>query len=175
MRRENQVMKNSFSIRPAKEPDLAAINDIYNYYVLHSTCTYQEEPETLEDRRQWFGHHGVKHPVIVAEANGEVVGWGSLSAFHPRSAYRHTVENSIYVHHARQGQGIGSLLLEELILRARKLGYCAIVALIDGGQADSVALHAKFNFEKAGRLKRVGFKSGQWLDVVYMELLLGAA
>jgi L-amino acid N-acyltransferase YncA len=167
-------MKNSFAIRPARESDLATINDIYNYYVLHSTCTYQEEPETPEARHQWFSHHGAKHPVIVAEANGEVVGWGSLSAFHPRSAYRQTVENSIYVHHARQGQGIGSLLLEELILRARELRHQAIVALIDGGQVGSVALHAKFNFEKVGHLKRVGFKSGQWLDVIYMELLLSA-
>src|SRR5271154_829242 len=105
------------TIRVARESDLVAINDIYNHYVLHSTCTYQEEPELLEGRRQWFNRHGDKHPVIVAEAaDGQVVGWGSLSAYHERSAYRHTVENSIYVHHQYHRRGIGSLLLQELIV-----------------------------------------------------------
>ncbi|HZV35889.1 MAG TPA: GNAT family N-acetyltransferase, partial [Verrucomicrobiae bacterium] len=106
-------------IRPAIESDLAAINEIYNHYVLHSTCTYQEEPETIEARREWFRHHGEKHPVIVADRDGLVLGWGSLSAYHPRSAYRRTVENSIYVHHQFHRHGIGSLLLGDLILRAR--------------------------------------------------------
>src|SRR5579863_1206953 len=95
-------------IRPATEADLVAINDIYNHYVLHSTCTYQEEPETLESRRAWFKHHGEKHPVIVTEADGHVVGWASLSAYHARSAYRHTVENSIYIHHQHHRRGIGT-------------------------------------------------------------------
>lgn len=163
-------MKPSYNIRPAVEADLPAINDIYNHYVLHSTCTYQEEPETLEDRQRWFRRHGEKHPVIVAEANGQVAGWGSLSPFHPRSAYRHTVENTVYIHHALLGQGIGSLLLQELIDRSGDLGHRAIIALIDGDQAASVALHAKFGFDKAGHLKGVGFKFGRWLDVVYMQL-----
>ena len=91
--------------------DLDAINAIYNHYVLHSTCTYQEELEPSEARRRWFAHHGDKHPVIVAESSGEVIGWGSLSAYHPRSAYQKTVENSVYVHHEHQRRGIGSLLL----------------------------------------------------------------
>lgn len=159
-------------IRPATESDLAAINDIYNHYVLHSTCTYQEEPETIEARCQWFVHHGEKHPAIVAESDGQMVGWGSLSAYHPRSAYRRTVENSIYVHHQFHRHGIGSLLLEELIARARELDHHAIMAGIDGEQTASVALHAKFGFEKVGHLKEVGFKFGRWLDVIYMELRL---
>jgi phosphinothricin acetyltransferase len=140
--------------------------------VLHSTCTYQEEQEPLEGRRQWFSHHGERHPVIVAEEEGRTVGWGSLSAYHARSAYRHTVENSVYVHHERQRQGIGSLLLDELILRARKLEHRAIIAAIDGEQEASVALHAKFGFEKVGRLNEIGFKFGRWLDVIYMQLSL---
>jgi phosphinothricin acetyltransferase len=168
-------MKPSYNIRPAIEADLPAINDIYNHYVLHSTCTYQEEPETLEDRQRWFRHHGEKHPVIVAEADGQVAGWGSLSPFHPRSAYRHTVENTVYIHHALLHQGIGSLLLQELIDRSGNLGHRAIIALIDGDQAASVALHAKFGFDKAGHLKGVGFKFGRWLDVVYMQLNIATA
>lgn len=159
-------------IRPATGSDLVAINDIYNHYVLHSTCTYQEEPEPLDSRRRWFQHHRDKHPVIVAEVDGQVAGWGSLSAFHERSAYRHTVENSVYVHHQYHRHGIGTHLLQELITRARSMGHRAIVAGIDSEQAGSVALHAKFDFKEVGRLRQVGFKSGRWLDVIYMELLL---
>jgi phosphinothricin acetyltransferase len=167
-------MENSYCVRPASESDLAAINDIYNHYVLRSTCTYQEEPEPLEARRQWFHHHGDQHPVIVAEVDRQVVGWGSLSAYHARSAYRYTVEDSVYVHHQQHGRGIGSLLLQELIVRARKTGHRAIIAAIDGEQAASVALHAKFHFDKVGHLKQVGFKCDRWLDVIYMQLSLGA-
>ena len=126
----------------------------------------------MEDRRKWFKHHGDKHPVIVAEAGGRVVGWGSLSAYHERSAYRRTVENSVYVHHEHHRRGVGSSLMKELISRARVLGHRAIIAGIDSSQAGSVALHARFNFEKVGHLKQVGFKFGRWLDVIYMELVL---
>ena len=160
------------TIRNANESDLGAINDIYNHYVLHSTCTYQEEPEPLDGRRQWFHHHNDRYPVVVAETDGQVAGWGSLSAYHPRSAYRHTVENSVYVHHQHHRRGIGSLLLRELIVRARQAGHRAIIAGIDADQPASVALHAKFAFQKVGHMKQVGFKFGRWLDVVYMELLL---
>ena len=163
------------TIRPATESDLVAINDIYNHYVLHSTCTYQEELEPLDSRRQWFGHHGDKHPVIVAEVGGQVIGWGSLSAYHARSAYRRTVENSVYVHHQHHRRGVGSLLLQELITRARSLGHRAIIAGIDAEQTASVALHARFRFEKVGHFKQVGFKFGRWLNVIYMELILDAA
>lgn len=170
------VMKDkATAIRPATEADLVAINDIYNHYVLHSTCTYQEEPEPIKGRRQWLHHHGDQHPVIVFEADGLVVGWGSLSAYHARSAYRRTVENSVYVHHQQHRRGIGSLLLQELIVRARSLGHHAIIAGIDAEQTASVALHARFHFEKVGQFKQVGFKFGRWLDVIYMELVLDAA
>jgi L-amino acid N-acyltransferase YncA len=160
------------TLRAATAADLGAINDIYNHYVRHSTCTYQEKPESPAGRRRWFKHHGDNHPVIVAEVDGQVLGWGSLSPYHARSAYRHTVENSVYVHHRHHRRGIGSRLLEELITRARRAGHRAIIAGIDAGQTTSVALHAKFGFVEVGRLKQVGFKFSRWLDVVYMELLL---
>ena len=159
-------------IRIARMDDLDAINTIYNHYVLQSTCTYQETPESMEDRRKWFARHGAPHPVTVAELNGSIVGWGSLSAYHARSAYRHTVENSIYVDQALQGRGIGSALLRDLIERARALGHHAIIAGIDGDQTASIALHAKFGFEQVGHLREVGFKFGRWLDDIYMELRL---
>jgi L-amino acid N-acyltransferase YncA len=163
------------TIRPAAESDLVAINDIYNHYVLHSTCTWQEEPEPLEGRRQWFSRHGARHPVIVAEVDSQVVGWGSLSIYRSRSAYRNTVENSVYAHHEHARRGIGSALLQDLVARARVLGHHAIIGVVDGEQAASVALHAKFGFQKVGHLKQVGFKFGRWLDVIYMELILPPA
>ena len=165
-------MNPPYIIRPAVESDLAAINDVYNHYVLNSTCTYQEEPESLDDRREWFRRHGDKHPVIVAETGTQVVGWGSLSPYHSRSAYRHTVENSVYVHPQHLRHGIGSLLLRDLIVRARHHADRVILAGVDGEQTASVALHTKFHFEKVGHLKQVGFKFGRWLDVIYMELSL---
>ncbi len=172
MKRSAERISPTVVIRPAAETVLVAINDIYNHYVLHSTCTYQEELESIEGRRQWFARHGTLHPIIVAETNGQVVGWGSLSDYHTRSAYRRTVENSVYVHHEHHRHGIGSTLLKDLIARARALGHRAIIAGIDADQAASVGLHARFEFQKVGHLKQVGFKFDRWLDVIYMELLL---
>ena len=160
-------------VRLAVEGDIEAINDIYNHYVLHSTCTYQEDLETLAARRLWFSNHRQKHPITVAQMEGRIVGWGALSPFHLRSAYRYTVENSVYVSHEHHRRGIGSALLNDLIVRARALGHRAIIAGIDADQASSIRLHSKFGFQQVGQLRQVGFKSGRWLDVVYMELLLG--
>jgi L-amino acid N-acyltransferase YncA len=160
------------TIRAATEADLPAINDIYNYYVLRSTCTYQERPETLDSRRQWFAGHGEKHPIIVAMQQDQVIGWGSLSPFHARSAYRFSVENSIYIDHRFHRRGIGASLLQNLIDRARSLGHQTIVAGADTEQAGSLALHSKFGFEQVAHFKRVGFKFDRWLDVIYMQLFL---
>jgi L-amino acid N-acyltransferase YncA len=162
----------SVLLRPATVDDLVRINDIYNHFVVTSTCTYQEEPDTSDARRAWFERHGGEHPVIVAEVEGDVVGWGSLSPFHSRCAYRFTVENSIYVDYRFHGRGVGGLLLDELIAQARALGHHTIVALIDESQAASVALHARKGFTKAGQLSEVGFKFQRWLDLVYMQLRL---
>ena len=163
------------SVRLAQVTDLERINAIYNHYVLHSTCTYQETPESMDGRREWFARHGVAHPVTVAEIDGLVVGWASISPSHTRSAWRFTVENSVYVDSEWRRYKIGSALLQDLIARTRALGYRAILASIDGDQAASVGLHAKFGFTPVGRLLQVGFKFGRWLDVVYMELQLPPA
>ncbi len=153
--------------------DVAAINDIYNHYVPTSTCTYDESPSSIEARIAWFTERGPRHPVTAAELDGQVVGWGSLSPFRARSAYRFCCENSVYVHHALHGRGIGGALLADLIERARAMGYRVIIAGADAAQGPSIALHAKFGFVEVGRFRDVGFKFGRWLDVVFMELHLG--
>lgn len=166
-------MNKEISLRLATAADLEAINDIYNYYVEASTCTYQEEPETLEARLKWFeNHHPETHPIIISEAEGKIVGWGSISPYHSRCAYRFTVENSVYVHHDHLRQGIGSIILKDLVGRATDLGYHAIIAAIDGSQTASIELHTKFGFAEVGHFREVGFKFGTWLDVIYLELML---
>ncbi len=162
------------TIRLARRDDLPAINDIYNHFVEHSTCTYQETPEPMAGRQAWFDRHGPAHPVTVAEIDARVVGWGSLSPYHARSAYRFTVENSVYVHHAQHRRGIGDALLADLVARARALRHRSIIAGIDAGQHASLAIHAKHGFEPVGHLRQVGYKFDRWLDVVYMQLLLQA-
>jgi len=160
-------------IRLAGVGDLGAINDIYNHYVLCSTCTYQTEPETMDGRRAWFEAHAEKHPVTVAvDAAGRVVGWGSLSAFHKRAAYGRTVENSVYVHHDAQRRGIGRRLLADLIGRAGPAGHHTILALIDAEQAASVGLHEAMGFGRVAFLREVGFKFGRWLHVIYMQRMV---
>jgi L-amino acid N-acyltransferase YncA len=159
-------------LRDATADDLAAINDIYNHYVLTSTCTYQEEPETLETRGKWFRVHGPKFPVIVVEEDGEVVAWGSLSPF-GRSvalhAYRFTAEDSVYVRHDMHGRGIGTMILTELLQQAQTLGYRSVIASISAEQTSSIALHEKFGFSKVAHLPEIGFKFDRWLDVVFLQ------
>jgi L-amino acid N-acyltransferase YncA len=163
---------NQLQIRLARESDLPIINDIYNHYVVNSTCTYQMEPEKMEDRARWFAAHGVKHPVTVVEVDGNVLGWGSLSKFHQRAAYQNTVENSIYIYHEQRRKGLGAAILTDQIRRARETGHHTILAIIDADQVGSIGLHEKFGFARAAHLKQLGFKFGRWLDVVYMQLML---
>ena len=159
-------------IRPAEADDCEAINAIYNYYVIHSTTTYQIEPDTLEVRERWLAAHSPRHPVIVAERQGAIVGWGCLNQWRNRAAYDNTVENSVYVAHGLHRQGIGSAILLETIRLAREIGHRTIIGVIDADQAASIRVHAKHGFAEVGRLKELGFKFNRWLDVVYMQLML---
>ena len=166
-------MKTPPKIRPATESDLPAINDIYNYYVLRSTCTYQLEPETLEARRDWFrAHSPEKYPVTVAEIDGQVAGWGSLSKFRDRAAYDPTVEASVYIHHDLHRRGLCRLLLVDLIDRARAAGFHSLIGGASADQTASIKLQESLGFTHIGRFKQVGYKFGQWLDVVFMQLML---
>lgn len=160
------------TLRLATKHDLPAINDIYNHYVLHSTCTYQTVPSTAEERTAWFNQHDGKHPVTVVEENGGVIGWGSLGKFHPRQAYENSVEDSIYLHHDWRGKGVGSLLLADLIERATALGHHTVLGGISADQAGSIALHSKFGFTQCALFKQVGFKQDRWLDVIWMQRIL---
>jgi len=161
-----------FSIRDATTYDIAAINEIYNHYVLTCTCTYQEKTDTIEDRTEWFNAHGHQHPIIIAQAGTEIVAWASLSPYgskHSRNAYRFTVEDSVYVREDMQGRGVGAALLDELIKRAKVLKYRSIIASISADRIASIRLHEKLGFIKVGHLPEIGFKFDRWLDVVYLQ------
>lgn len=162
-------------IRPAHVDDAPALLEIYNHYVLHSTCTYQETPDALHERREWIAGRDALHPATVALLDDRIVGFGALNVFRGRSAYRRTCENSVYVAHDQQRLGIGSAVLADLLARAEALGYHTVIAGIDAVQSGSVALHRKHGFVEVGRMREVGFKFGRYLDVLFMQRMLRLA
>ena len=160
------------ALRLATEADLSAIREIYNHYVLTSTCTYQVEPDTEEERLAWYRGRTEKHPVTIAELSGEIVGWGSLSPHKARAGYARTVEASVYVRDGLQRRGIGRALLLDLIDRARALGHHVLIGGACTQHPGSIALQLSVGFERVGRFREVGFKFGRWLDVEYLQLIL---
>lgn len=160
------------ALRAATVDDAAAIEEIYAHYVETSTCTFQLERGTIDERRAWLTGRAAEHPVIVAEAGGEVVAWGALGAYNKRAGYRLTVENSIYVRDGVQRRGIGRLVLGALVDAARVHGRHTIIAAIAGNQPASLALHARFGFVEVGRMRELGLKFGRRIDVVYLQRML---
>ena len=159
-------------VRLATLDDAEPIREIYNLEVTTSTATFDLVPRSLEDQRAWLSERSGARAVLVAEDGGEVCGFGSLSPWRDRPAYATTVEDSVYVHRDRQGQGVGRLLLGELIGTATAHGFHACMARIVGGHEASIALHPRCGFEVVGTEREVGRKFGRWLDVVLMEKLL---
>lgn len=155
-------------VRTATPADAKAINAIHNHYVRTCTCTWQIGEETDANRVQWLKSRGPAHPVIVAELDGAVVGWGSISAYNTRQGWAATVEDSVFVHPNHQGKGLGRLLLTELLRRAEALGHRAVLARISAEQTPSLRLHASLGFESAGLLRGVGRKFDRDLDCAYL-------
>lgn len=162
----------AFTIRDATAKDIPHCREIYNHYVVNSTVTFDEEPVTLAAMRAKF-QKGAKagYPWLVAVSqNGVILGYGALAAYRDRSAYRFTVEDSIYLSPGATGKGVGKALLAELIERGKAAGLREIVAVIaDKGADASIALHEKLGFKEIGRMGRVGYKFGRWLGTVFMQ------
>jgi phosphinothricin acetyltransferase len=163
-------------VRPAAPQDLPAIQAIYAHHVLHGLASFEEVPPAVEEmRRRYDDIVGQGLPYLAAEENGELLGYGYCSLYRTRSAYRYTLEDSIYVKQGRQGKGIGKAVLTELIARCTALNYRQIIAVIgDSANEGSIKLHASLGFVRAGVLRSTGFKFGRWVDSVYMQLPLGA-
>ncbi len=160
------------TIRDATEADAGSLLAIYNHEVLTGTATLDLEPRTLEGQIEWIRRHQGANPVVVAVVEDQVVGFASLSPFKERAAYRTTVENSIYVAAGAQGQGIGNLLMTEILARARSHGFHSVIARIAGDNPGSIAVHLRHGYELVGVEREVGRKFGQWLDVTELQLLL---
>jgi phosphinothricin acetyltransferase len=162
-------------VRTATREDAAAINDIQNYYVEHSTVTFLTTPTTLDERLAWFASHSAAHPITVALTGDTIVGWGSLGPFRSAPAYGHTSELSVYVHHDWHRRGIGRAIVEDLVDRARALRHRAIVGVCCSEAAASIALLEMLGFARVGHLPQVGRKFDRWLDIVLVQRLITPA
>lgn len=155
--------------------DLPAIHSIYAHHVLHGLASFEEEPPSAaEIERRYREVTGRGLPYLVAESAGVLAGYGYCTLYRSRSAYRYSLEDSVYVRHDMTGRGIGKRLLEELIRRCEALGYRQLVAIIgDSGHAASIGVHAACGFLRVGTLRSVGFKFGRWVDSVIMQRPIG--
>ena len=162
----------AINIRPYKTDDTQAILDIVNHNILHSTSLYDYNIRSYEQQKTILEEKiNKKFPVIVAELDGIVVGFGMYSEFRYREAYQFTVEHSVYVSEDFHGKGIGKQLLQELINLARKQKLHTMIGVIDSENQSSVVFHEKFGFKTLGIIKESGYKFDRWLDSVLMQLL----
>ena len=163
------------AIRSAGFSDIDAITRIYAHHVTSGTGSFEETPPTPKEMANRFkSREQAGYPTLVyVTPDGEVIGFAYAGVHKPRSAYRHTVEDSVYVDPAYAGQGIGFQLMTKLIECCTDLGYHQMMAVIgDSGNVGSIKLHEKLGFRMIGTAEGIGFKHGQWLDVVYMQLSL---
>ena len=160
-------------VRLARLDDAEAIRTIYNLEVTESTVTLDLVPRSLAAQERWLTEHSGAHPAVVATdpARG-VVGFGSLGPYRSRPAYATTVEDSVYVRRDCHRQGVGRLVLGELVRLATTHGFHAVIGRIVGGHEASVGLHLACGFELVGVEREVGRKFGRWLDIVVMQRLL---
>ncbi|MDH2433082.1 GNAT family N-acetyltransferase [Pokkaliibacter sp. MBI-7] len=163
-------------IRAATHADLPAILAIYNDVIATSTAVYALEPVSLEDRTAWYeGRLAQGYPVLVAEDQGEVVGFSSFGewrgAWH---GFRFTVEHSVHVRADQRGKGVGAQLVEALFPLALALGKHVIIGGIDAENAGSVRFHERLGFQTVAHFSEVGHKFGRWLDLVFMQRFLDA-
>ena len=169
-------LSDSLLVRDATEADMTAIQAIYAAEVLHGLATFEETPPGVEEmtaRRAAVRAAGL--PYLAAERDGRVVGYSYATAFRPRPAYRHTIEDSVYVADGMHRQGVGRALLAALIARCEAGPWRQMVAVIGNrGNTGSIGLHAAHGFRHAGLLEAAGFKLGRWVDIVLMQRPLGA-
>ncbi|MEA3194411.1 MAG: hypothetical protein QOD26_2744 [Betaproteobacteria bacterium] len=163
-------------VRPATPADLGAVHAIYAHHVLKGLASFEEVPPSREEiARRYEEVAGKGLPWIVAQYGDAIAGYGYCTLYRTRSAYRHSLEDSIYVRHDMHGRGIGTALLAELIRLCEAAGYRQLIAVIgDSAHAASINLHAAAGFLRVGTLRSVGFKFGRWVDSVIMQRPLGS-
>jgi len=163
------------TVRKGKVADLPAITEIYAHAVLQGTASFEIDPPGIEEMARRYEdamQRGL--PYLVCEQEGEVLGYAYASPYRSRQAYRHTIEDSIYIHPGHQGHGHGKILLAALIEASERSEWHQMVAVIGGSEnLASIRLHERFGFRHVGTLQGVGFKFGRWLDTVLMQRALG--
>ncbi|MBK1878319.1 GNAT family N-acetyltransferase [Pelagicoccus mobilis] len=154
----------------------AAILEIFNDAIAHTTALYDYQERTLDDMRSWFAakHEGNLPVVGLESSDKKLMGFATYGRFRPQAAYLHTVEHSVYVHSDYRGNGLGRTLLVELIQRAKEQGHHQMLGLIDAQNEASIHLHQSIGFQHAGTLKEVGYKFERWLDVEIYQLPLAS-
>ncbi|WP_295481546.1 GNAT family N-acetyltransferase [uncultured Pseudomonas sp.] len=163
-------------IRDARPDDLAGILDIYNDAVCNTTAIWNETPVDLANRQAWFAARAEQgYPILVATDDSGVLGYASFGDWRPFEGFRHTVEHSVYVRGDQRGKGLGPLLMQALIERARRGGKHVMVAAIESGNAASIRLHERLGFAVTGQMPQVGVKFGRWLDLTFMQLGLNSS
>jgi len=151
----------------------AAILDILNEAIAHSTALYEYRPRTPESMQSWFVEKAAgRFPIIGAAEGGTLLGFATYGTFRARAAYKYTVEHSVYVHKEHRGRGIGTALMHELIALAREQQYHVLVGGIDIANAVSVAMHERLGFTYAGTVRQAAYKFGRWLDLGFYQLIL---
>jgi L-amino acid N-acyltransferase YncA len=163
-------------IREARSGDVAAITALYNATIPTTTSAWTESVQTESERQEWFEHqHGAGFPVLVADADGDVVGYAAYEHFRGAGkwpGYRFTVEHSVHVAEAHWGSGVGRSLIEHLVDHARAAGLHVMVAAIDGANTGSIEFHRRLGFIEVARMPETGHKFGRWLDLVLMQRIL---
>jgi L-amino acid N-acyltransferase YncA len=158
-------------LRQANSADAAQLAEIYNFYIENSHATFETETINSNEMQRRIGEIIETYPYLIYEENGEILGYAYAARYKARSAYRHSVEISVYIRHGANGKGIGVSLYEKLFEELSQTGVHAIIAGISLPNEASVKLHEKFGFEKVAHFREVGFKFGRWIDVGYWELI----
>ena len=163
----------TIAIRPAAAAaDADAIRTIHNQGIVDRIATLDTTLRTPDDLRAWLAERGPRHPVIVADADGTVVGWASLNRFNPRDCYDHVADFSVYIERQWRGKGVGRQLLNRLVELARGIGYHKMVLAAMACNEAGIALYTRTGFTRVGIYHEQGQLDGKWVDVVIMEKLL---
>ena len=167
------ISDNHIQIRPASEADLPALTEIYNAAVTGTDATGYLVPFTVEQRRPWWlAHEDPRYPILVGEADGEALGYASLSQWSEAPVYALTAESSLFLAPNAQGRGLGTRLMRALLDEARRLGHHVVLSRIWAENAPSIAMCRKCGYETIGVQREVGFRRGEWEDCVIMQVIL---
>jgi L-amino acid N-acyltransferase len=167
---QNFLDGETMQIRDALPTDIDEITAIYNDVLTHSTAIYNSQPASHEDRVAWWKTRiGQGYPVLVATDGKSIYGFGSFGDFRPWPGYRFTVEGTVHIRSDYRGQGVGRLLLTELILKAREAGKHVMIAGVDSDNTASLRFLERFGFERVAHLREVGFKFDRFLDLVFLQ------